>query len=82
MENLFIQSFMDSDAQTFLEVGMGEKFTSVPSEFIVSMNGICFITITKANAIELSKKWGVTKTEIRAALKNQFGDTRLIFDVI
>jgi len=49
MKNLFIQSFMDDNGQTFLEVGKGEKFISVPSDFTVTFNGTCFITITSAN---------------------------------
>lgn len=81
MKNLFIQSFMDSDAKTFLEVGKGENFTSVPSEFNVTFNGTCFISITNANLLKLSSKWGVTKTEIQNALQKQFVDATLIFDV-
>ena len=81
MENLFIQSFMDTDGKTFLEVGKGEKFTSVPSEFNVTMNGTCFITITPANLLKLASSWNVTKTIIQAELQKQFKDTTIIFDV-
>ena len=81
MENLFIQSFMDSDAKTFLEVGKGENFTSVPSEFNVTSNGTCFIGINSFDFWELVIKWNITKEQIQNALQNQFGDTTLIFDV-
>jgi len=82
MENLFIQSFMDDNGKTFLEVGIGEKFTSVPSEFNVCSNGTCVITITSKELLKLSKNWGVTEPEIKTALQNQFrlfGDTSLLF---
>ena len=79
MEKLFIQSFMDDNTETFLEVGKGEKFTSVPSEFNVCSNGTCVITITNKNFLKLSKEWGVTKEGIKEALQNQFGDTSLLF---
>ena len=82
MEKLFIQSFMDDNGKTFLEVGKGEDFTSVPSEFNVCSNGTCVITITNKNFLKLSKEWGVTKEGIQEALKNQFrlfGDTSLLF---
>lgn len=81
MKNLFIQSFMDADGQTFLEVGKGEKFISVPSEFNVTLNGTCFITITSANLLKLAATWNVTKAKIQAELQKQFKDTTLIFDV-
>lgn len=79
MEKLFIQSFMDDNGKTFLEVGKGEDFTSVPSEFNVCSNGTCVITITNKNLLNLSKDWGVTESEIQKALQKQFGDTRLLF---
>jgi len=79
MEKLFIQSFMDDNTETFLEVGKGEDFTSVPSEFNVCSNGTCVITITNKNLLKLFKNWGVTKEGIQEALQNQFGDTSLLF---
>ena len=51
--NLFIQSFMDNDSKTFLEIGstITEKFTSVPTDFKVTFNGTCWIDITKDNLL-------------------------------
>lgn len=82
MKNLFIQSFMDTDGKTFLEVGKGDNFTSVPSEFNVAFNGTCFIFINSLNFLRLKEKWGVTKDQIQIELQKQFKDTTLIFNVI
>ena len=79
MKNVIIQSFMDDNKQTFLEVGTSEDFTSVPSEFNVCSNGTCVITITSKDLLKLSKKWEVTKPQIEEALQNQFGETSLLF---
>ena len=81
MENLFIQSFMDTDGKTFLEVGIGENFTSVPSEFNVTLNGTCFIFINSLNYLQLKKKWNIRKDQIQRELEKQFYGTNLIFDI-
>lgn len=81
MENLFIQSFMDTDGQTFLEVGIDDNFTSVTSEFNVTIGGTCFISINSFDFWELKIKWNITKEQIQNALQNQFKGTSLIFDV-
>ena len=81
MKNLFIQSFMNENARTFLEVGQDEHFTSVPSEFNVSINGTCWITISKDNFFELSTTWGITESDIQKALDEQFNGTTLIFNI-
>jgi hypothetical protein len=92
MKNLFIQSFMDSNGETFLEVGSTKQqdidngvFTSVPSSFNVVSNGTCFIEITKVDFNKLKSDWGVSETQIQIALRNQWlrngSNNSIIFDV-
>lgn len=93
MKNLFIQSFMDSDGQTFLEVGSTKQkdidngvFTSVQSRFNVVLNGTCFVSITQSDFNKLKSDWGVSQTQIQIALRNQWlkagSNNAIIFDVI
>jgi len=93
MKNLFIQSFMDSDGKTFLEVGSTKEqdvdngvFTSVQSTFNVVSNGTCFVSITQLDFNKLKSEWGVTQTQIQIALRNQWlksgSNKAIIFDVV
>jgi len=93
MKNLFIQSFMDSDGQTFLEVGSTKQkdidngvFTSVQSTFDVVSNGTCFVSITQSDFNKLKSDWGISETQIQIALRNQWlkagSNNAIIFDVI
>ena len=82
--NLFIQSFMDNNSNTFLEIGskITEKFTSVPTDFKVTFNGTCWIDITKDNFIKLQWDWNITEQEIQEALDKQFFGKIIQFNII
>ena len=93
MKNIFIQSFMDSDGQTFLEVGSTKQkdidngvFSSVPSTFNVVSMGTCFVSITQSDFNKLKSEWGVSQTQIQIALRNQWlksgSNNAVIFDVV
>lgn len=84
---------MDSDGQTFLEVGSTKQkdidngvFTSVQSRFNVVLNGTCFVSITQSDFNKLKSDWGVSQTQIQIALRNQWlkagSNNAIIFDVI
>lgn len=87
LENIFIQSFMDEDANTFLEVGEKDTntFTSVPTEFDVVSNGTCFIRVSKSNFNKINNKWNVNQNEVQKALQNQWRksgtDSLIIFSI-
>jgi len=79
MKNLFIQSFMDSDGQTFLEVGSTKQrdvdqnlFDSIKSDFNVTLDGTCFISILESDFKKLKSKWNVSMNTIQIALRNQW----------
>ncbi|QDP54272.1 MAG: hypothetical protein Unbinned5434contig1000_19 [Prokaryotic dsDNA virus sp.] len=90
---LFIQSFMNDDAETFLEVGSTDQqdvdagiFTSVPTTFKVVSNKTCFIGIEKKHFKEVQNLWGVTFEQVQDALQNQWrengSDAIIVFNII
>ena len=91
-QNIFIQSFMDDNSETFLEVGStiprdvdAGVFTSVPTTFNVSHCGTCWIDITKSNFNKVSNRWGVTIDDVKKALQKQWldagSDAHVIFQI-
>ena len=87
LENIFIQSFMDDNANTFLEVGEKSTniFTSVESEFDVVSNGTCFIRVSKSNFNKINNEWNVNENQVQQALQNQWkesgSDALVIFTI-
>jgi len=80
-KNIFIQSFMDDNKETFLEVGStiprdvdAGVFTSVPTSFNVCINGTCCIDISKSNFNKVANEWGVTFDDVKKALQKQWSD--------
>lgn len=87
MRNLFIQSNVNDNGETFLEVGIEDKeFTAVPSNFNVMSNGSIFIEIVQKDFWKLSDKWGITLGQVEKELKKQFKNAgiaeRVVFWVI
>ncbi len=82
MKNIWIQSFIDDNGNTTLEVGKGECFTSVPSNFDVVHNGTCFKTISEKDYTKLRLIYGVTHRQIQDALSKTWGaNHKIIFSV-
>lgn len=88
MKPLFIQSFMDDNGQTFLEVGSTDPhdvdsgvFTSVPTDFSVVSSGTCFIECSKDNFAEVQFAWDVTEEDVKKALQKQWGEELVVFHV-
>jgi len=84
MENIFIQSFMNDKAQTFLEIGsiINDKFDSISTEFNVTSNNTRWITIENKKLINLLVKWNVTIDDVKNSLQSQFGKERLIVRIV
>lgn len=81
MKDIFIQSYMDEETQTFLEVGStlqedinAMNFTSVPTEFEVSSNGTIRINITRKNWAKIVSKWKITFKDAQKDLQKQWND--------
>jgi|TARA_R100001463_G_scaffold89225_1_gene143955 hypothetical protein len=81
MKDIFIQSYMDEETQTFLEVGStlqkdinAMNFTSVPTEFEVSINGTIRINITRKNWAKIVSKWKITFKDAQKELQKQWKD--------
>lgn len=84
MKNLFIQSFMDDDSNTFLEVRskITERFISLPTTFDVTLNGTCWISITKDNFDTIQWDFNVTEQDVQEALEKQFVGKNVQFNTI
>ena len=74
LKNIFIQSFMNNNAETFLEVGEKSSniFISVPTKFNVVFDGTCFITVSKENFNKIKNVWNINKNQAEEALQNQW----------
>lgn len=88
MKPIFIQSFMNDNAETFLEVGSTDPhdvdagiFTSIPTAFNVMSSGTCFIEASKEDFSHVQFVWGVTLDEVKKALQKQWGETLVVFNV-
>lgn len=80
MENLFIQSFINTDGDTFLEVGFGENdFITVPTQMSGNSN-FNFVTMTALNWIKVKQFARVNQNQVAEALTQQFGHCQ--FNVI
>lgn len=86
LKNIFIQSFMDDNTETFLEIGstVTEEFDSIPTEFMVTTDKdrTRWITIKMKKLANLLVKWNVTVDDVKNSLQSQFGNERLIVRII
>ena len=86
LKNIFIQSFMDDNTETFLEIGstVTEEFDSIPTDFMVTMDKdrTRWITIKMKKLASLLVKWNVTVDDVKNSLQSQFGNERLIVRII
>ncbi len=86
LKNIFIQSFMDDNTETFLEIGstVTEEFDSIPTDFMVTTDKdrTRWITIKMKKLANLLVKWNVTVDDVKNSLQSQFGNERLIVRII
>ena len=81
MKDLFIQSTVDKNGKTFLEVGVEDQISNrVPTDFNVVGTGTVFISITERNFDKLARRWNINFNDIAEALQNQF--PRVMFGII
>ena len=80
MKNLFIQSFMNENTETFLEVGEKDGiFTSVPTNFLVTAKQTCWIEIKKKDFKFISNLWNINEDDVQNSLSKQWGDGKVFF---
>jgi hypothetical protein len=80
MKNLFIQSFMNENTETFLEVGEKDgRFTSVPTKFFVTARRTCWVEINKKDFKFISNIWNIEEDDVQNALSKQWGDGKVFF---
>ena len=85
MENTFIQSNIDENGNTTLEIGsiITEEFDSIPHSFSVMCDRIDtrWIFIHEKQLNRLLTKWNVTSNDVITALKKQFEPHGLIVKI-
>jgi uncharacterized protein YcgL (UPF0745 family) len=79
MENLFIQSFINTDGDTFLEVGFGDDFITVPT-LMSGFGNFNEVKITALNWLKVKQFARVNQNQVAEALAQQFGHCQ--FNVI
>jgi hypothetical protein len=73
MENLFIQSTINDQGQTFLEVGFEDGLsTLIPSEFHANAHNHITIAVTRKDFWGLQADFGISDTDVLGSLINQF----------
>ena len=72
MENLFIQSFINTDGDTFLEVGFGDDFISVPTQ-MTGFGNFNEVKITALNWLKVKQFARVNQNQVADSLAHQFG---------
>ena len=73
MENLFIQSTINDQCQTSLEVGFEDGFsTLIPSEFHANAHNHITIAVTRKDFWDLQADFGISETDVLGSLIKQF----------
>ena len=77
MKNVFIQSFMNGNGETSLEVirmsnFMENKITSKPTNFDVAGNGSIWISIDSKDWHAIKDEWDITIDQVQESLQEQF----------